>query len=101
MSTTPTAADRGGTAPYADPRGPVHYVDFGGPVDGPTLVLVHGRGGAHLNWCLLTPATDPARPGRRLDLTGFGLINADGRATTVWANTDLLDRFSPTSSANR
>ena len=52
MSTTPTAADWGGTAHYADLRGPMHYVDFG-PVDGPTFVLVHGLGGSHLTWCLL------------------------------------------------
>ena len=31
-----------------DLGGPVHYLDFGG--SGPTMVLVHGLGGSHLNW---------------------------------------------------
>ena len=39
--------------------GPVHYVDFGGPDDGPTVVLVHGLGGSHLNWDLLAPLLRP------------------------------------------
>jgi pimeloyl-ACP methyl ester carboxylesterase len=93
MSTTPTAADWGGTAHYADLRGPVHYVDFGGPVDGPTFVLVHGLGGSHLNWCLLAQRLIPHGRVVALDLAGFGLTNPDGRATTVRANTALLDRF--------
>lgn len=93
MSTTPTAADWGGTAHYADLHGPVHYIDFGGPARGPTFVLVHGLGGSHLNWCLLAQRLIPHGRVVALDLAGFGLTNPDGRATTVRANTALLDRF--------
>ena len=31
---------------WADLGGPVHYVDYGGPDDGPLLLLVHGLGGS-------------------------------------------------------
>ena len=31
-----------------DIEGPVYVADFGG--DGPVMLLVHGLGGAHLNW---------------------------------------------------
>jgi pimeloyl-ACP methyl ester carboxylesterase len=93
MSTGPTAADWGGTAHYADLRGPVHYVDFGGRADGPTFVLVHGLGGSHLNWCLLAQLLIPHGRVVALDLAGFGLTNPNGRATTVRANTALLDQF--------
>ena len=37
-----------------DLDGPVHYADFGGT--GPTLVLVHGLGGSHVNWMAVGPA---------------------------------------------
>ncbi len=43
----------------SDLGGPVHYVDFGGPDDGPTVVLVHGLGGSHLNWDLFAPLLTP------------------------------------------
>lgn len=93
MSTTPTAADWGGTAHYVDLGGPVHYVDFGGAVTSPTFVMVHGLGGSHLNWCLLAQRLVLRGRVVALDLAGFGLTNPDGRATTVRANTALLDRF--------
>jgi pimeloyl-ACP methyl ester carboxylesterase len=81
----------GGTSRYADLDGPVHYVDFGG--DGPTVVLVHGLGGSHLNWCLLAPHLVDRHRVLAVDLAGFGLTHPEGRSTTVPANARLLERF--------
>jgi len=38
-----------------DLDGPVHYVDFAGPGERATIVLVHGLGGSRLNWELFAP----------------------------------------------
>lgn len=43
------------TSQWVDLDGPVHYVDHGGPADGPLLVCVHGLGGSLLNWAALAP----------------------------------------------
>jgi pimeloyl-ACP methyl ester carboxylesterase len=76
-----------------DLDGPVHYVDHGGPADGPLLVCVHGLGGSHVNWAALAPLlTDTARV-LALDLAGFGLTRAIGRSAGVMDNQQLLDRF--------
>lgn len=74
-----------------DLDGPVHYVDFGG--SGPTVVLVHGLGGAHLNWMRVGAAL--ARHARvlALDLVGFGRTPLAGRSARVKDNQALLDRF--------
>lgn len=93
MSTAPTAATWGGTSRFVDLDGPVHYVDFGGAEDRPKIVLVHGLGGSHLNWCLLAQRLVPHAQIVAVDLAGFGLTNPDGRPTTVAANTALLHRF--------
>ena len=45
-----------------DLGGPVHYVDFAGPGERATIVLVHGLGGSHLNWELF-PRCSPPEPG--------------------------------------
>jgi pimeloyl-ACP methyl ester carboxylesterase len=90
---TTTAAQWGGTNHYADLDGPVHYVDFGGPEGAPKIVLVHGLGGSHLNWCLLAPKLVDRYQVVAVDLAGFGLTHPEGRSTTVPANTRLLDRF--------
>jgi pimeloyl-ACP methyl ester carboxylesterase len=81
----------GGTARTVDLDGPVHYVDFGG--SGPRMVLVHGLGGSHLNWCLLAPLLVPHARLTAVDLAGFGLTHPHGRSTGVHANADLLVRF--------
>ncbi|MGM1064667.1 alpha/beta fold hydrolase [Saccharothrix sp. Mg75] len=81
----------GGTSRYTDLDGPVHYVDFGG--DGPPVVLVHGLGGSHLNWCLLAPHLVERHRVLAVDLAGFGLTHPEGRSTTVPSNARLLDRF--------
>src|SRR5437016_6238042 len=74
-----------------DLDGPVHYADFGGT--GPTLVLVHGLGGSHVNWLAVAPVL--ARRARVLavDLAGFGRPPLGERSADVHANRVLLDRF--------
>lgn len=82
-----------GTSRTIDIGGPVHYVEFGGNPAGPTLVLVHGLGGSHLNWDLIAPLlTDSARV-FALDLPGFGLSEPELRLATVQNNRRVLDRF--------
>lgn len=78
---------------WADLDGPVHWVDFGGPDDGPLLVCVHGLGGSHVNWSAVAP--DLARTCRvlALDLAGFGHTPGAGRSTSVQGNARLVARF--------
>jgi glycerol-3-phosphate dehydrogenase len=66
-------------------------MDFGG--SGPTMVLVHGLGGSHLNWMWVGEKL--ARRARvvALDLVGFGMTPLEGRSASVHANQALLDRF--------
>ena len=85
--------ERSGTARTVDLGGPVHYVDFGGAADGPTVVLVHGLGGSHLNWDLLAPLLSPHARVLALDLPGFGRSEPGERRATVRANVAVLDRF--------
>jgi pimeloyl-ACP methyl ester carboxylesterase len=75
--------------------GPVHWVDFGGPAAtaAPPLVLVHGLGGSHLNWVQVAPALAADRRVLAVDLAGFGLTPAGGRAASVTASAGLLGRF--------
>jgi pimeloyl-ACP methyl ester carboxylesterase len=76
--------------------GPVHWVDYGGADDGegrPTLVLVHGLGGSHLNWDLLAPHLTSHARVVALDLPGFGRSEPGDRRATVQANVAVLDRF--------
>jgi pimeloyl-ACP methyl ester carboxylesterase len=74
-----------------DLGGPVRYAEFGG--EGPPIVLVHGLGGAHVNWMAAGPLL--AKHGRVLapDLAGFGLTPRAGRSSGVQANVRLLGRF--------
>ncbi|PWK86226.1 pimeloyl-ACP methyl ester carboxylesterase [Lentzea atacamensis] len=88
-----TVANFGGTSHHADLDGPVHWVDFGGPEDGPKMVLVHGLGGSHLNWALLAPLLAKKARVTAVDLAGHGLTAPEGRQTTVQANSKLLGRF--------
>lgn len=84
------------TAPisrWVDLGVPVHYVDHGGPPDGPLLVLVHGLGGSLVNWAALAPLlTDTCRV-LAMDLVGFGHTQAGTHPTTVTANQRMLHRF--------
>lgn len=76
-----------------DVGGPVHYVDFGGAGGGPTMVLVHGLGGSHLNWELLAPRLTPHARVLAVDLPGFGRSEPGERPATVPANVTVLERF--------
>ena len=86
-----------GESRTADLGGPVHWVDYGGPRGGagqrPTLVLVHGLGGSHLNWDLLAPHLTQHARVVALDLPGFGRSEPGDRRATVHANVAVLDRF--------
>src|ERR687894_3249427 len=73
--------------------GPVHHVDFGGREDGPTVVLVHGLGGSHLNWDLFAPLLTPHARVHALDLPGFGRSEPGHRTANVRDNVVVLDRF--------
>ena len=90
---SPHVAAWGGVSRVADLGGPVHYVDFGGAAEAPRVVLVHGLGGSHLNWCLLAPLLVPHARVLALDLVGFGLTYPEGRSATVQANAALVARF--------
>ncbi|MGZ4648998.1 MAG: alpha/beta fold hydrolase [Kineosporiaceae bacterium] len=78
---------------WADLDGPVHYVDFGGPDEGPLVVCVHGLGGSHANWLAIAPRLARTCRVVALDLAGFGLTRGGPRKTTVHGNRDLLHRF--------
>lgn len=74
-----------------DLGGPVHYVDHGG--DGPPLVLVHGLGGSHVNWCAVAPALARKHRVFALDLPGFGRTPLGGRSTRLDDNAALIAQF--------
>lgn len=78
---------------WVDLSGPVHYMDFGGPASGPTVVAVHGLGGSCLNWSAIAPLLTGRCRLLAPDLAGHGLTQSLGRATTVSANRALLHRF--------
>ena len=82
-----------GDSRTVDLDGPVHYIDFGGPEGGRTVVLVHGLGGSHLNWDLLAPLLRRHFRVLALDLPGFGRSEPSGRRASVPANVEVLDRF--------
>jgi pimeloyl-ACP methyl ester carboxylesterase len=74
-----------------DVDGPVHYLHGG--AGSPTIVLVHGLGGSHVNWLAVAPRL--AERARVLvpDLAGHGQTPLAGRSASVQANARLLDRF--------
>ncbi|HEY7432855.1 MAG TPA: alpha/beta hydrolase [Streptosporangiaceae bacterium] len=78
---------------WANLAGPVHYLDFGGPPDGPVVVCVHGLGGSAVNWSALAPLLTGTFRVLAPDLAGHGLTESVGRGTSVAANRGLLHRF--------
>src|SRR5690349_19627503 len=70
---------------------PVHYIDYGG--NGPIVVLVHGLGGAAINWMAAAPLLAERTRVVALDLAGFGRTPSLGRPTTVEASAKLLVDF--------
>src|SRR5580704_3309439 len=73
-----------------DIDGPIYVADYGG--DGPVMLLVHGLGGAHLNWMSVAPQLAAGHHVYALDLPGFGRSPLAGRRSTIAANVDLLSR---------
>jgi pimeloyl-ACP methyl ester carboxylesterase len=82
-----------GISRWADFGGPLHYLDFGGPADGPVIVAVHGLGGSAVNWVALAPLLTGRCRVLAPDLAGHGLTRPAGRGTGVAANRGLLHRF--------
>ncbi len=78
---------------WTDLGGPVHYLDFGGPPDGPVIVCVHGLGGSAANWLALAPLLTGKFRVLAPDLAGHGLTQPAGRGSDVTANRVLLHRF--------
>ena len=72
-----------------DAGGPVHVVDHGG--DGPPMLLVHGLGGATINWHdVATPLTSGHHVWA-VDLIGFGETPRAGRVASVEAHQEVVD----------
>lgn len=78
---------------WAELGGPVHYYDYGGPADGPLLLLVHGLGGSALNWAAIAPTLAETCRVIALDLVGFGRTQPLGRSPRIDHNQRLLGRF--------
>ncbi len=78
---------------WADLDGPVHFLDFGGPADGPLVVCVHGLGGSAVNWAAVAPTLAQTCRVVAIDLAGFGHTLGGSRSTSVQANNRLLHRF--------
>lgn len=80
-------------AKWVDLNGPVHYLDFGGPDEGPVLLLVHGLGGSVINWAAVGPTLAQGNRVLAIDLVGFGRTRPLGRSTHLDDNLTLLGRF--------
>ena len=89
--TRPLAAGTGSR--MVDVDGPTHYLDFGGPPDGPLVVCVHGLGGSHLNWLAVGPSLSLGARVVALDLVGHGRTPAAGRTATIEGHRALLGGF--------
>ena len=82
-----------GISRWTDLNGPVRYLDFGGPADGPVIVCVHGLGGSAVNWTAIAPLLTGTCRVLAPDLAGHGLTQSLGRGTDVASNRALLHRF--------
>lgn len=79
------------TSDFVDIEGPVHYIDHGG--NGPTMVMVHGLGGSHLNWRRIAPLLTGRYRVLALDLRGFGLTPLDGHDARLATQVSLVAEF--------
>jgi pimeloyl-ACP methyl ester carboxylesterase len=73
--------------------GPMHYLDLGGPADGPMLVGVHGLGGSHLNWSAVGPRLARHARVMALDLVGHGWTPCADRTADIDGHRRLLSGF--------
>jgi pimeloyl-ACP methyl ester carboxylesterase len=78
---------------WVDLDGPVHYLDFGGPASGPTVVCVHGLAGSAVNWSAIAPLLADTCRILAVDLPGHGLTRSQRHGTGVPAMRGLLHRF--------
>lgn len=69
---------------------PVHLLDFGGPADGPPILLVHGLDGSAANWVDVGPLLAEHHRVLALDLPGFGRTPRAGRPSRLPAVADLV-----------
>jgi pimeloyl-ACP methyl ester carboxylesterase len=74
-----------------DLDGPVQFLDFGG--EGKPLLMVHGLGGAAVNWLAVGPAFAKHHRTFALDLAGFGRTPLFHRSAALGANAELVCRF--------
>jgi pimeloyl-ACP methyl ester carboxylesterase len=74
-----------------DLDGPVQFLDFGG--EGTPLLMVHGLGGAAVNWLAVGPEFAKHHRTFALDLAGFGRTPLFHRSAAVGANAELVYRF--------
>lgn len=74
-----------------DLAGPVHGIDYGG--EGRLVLLVHGMGGAGINW--MEVGAGMTRFGRVAapDLPGFGRSPLAGRSSSIHAQAEFLAEF--------
>lgn len=79
------------TSRTVDLGGPLHYVDHGG--EGDPVVLVHGLGGSHVNWCGVGTKLAERHRVYAIDLPGFGKTRLHGRSADVESNAKVLGRF--------
>jgi pimeloyl-ACP methyl ester carboxylesterase len=80
----------GATSRFLDVDGPVHYLDMGGPTDGPLIVGLHGLGGSHLNWSAIGPELSRHARVVALDLVGHGLTPAGSRTADMEGHRRLV-----------
>lgn len=93
MTSAPNGPRPAGQSRWANLDGPVRYLDFGGPDDGPAIVCVHGLGGSAVNWWAIAPLLTDRYRVLAPDLAGHGLTQSRGRGTDVASNRALLHRF--------
>ncbi|MFN2463855.1 MAG: alpha/beta fold hydrolase [Candidatus Dormibacteria bacterium] len=74
-----------------DIDGPVVYADHGG--DGPSLLLLHGIGGAKVNSMLLAPLLTPRFHVYAMDFPGFGDSPLAGRSADLPPQVEIVARF--------
>jgi pimeloyl-ACP methyl ester carboxylesterase len=85
--------DSGAWSRTVDVDGPTHYLDMGGPSDGPSVILVHGLGGSHLNWSAIGPSLSRHCRVKALDLVGHGLTPTGRRTPGIEGHRRLLGGF--------
>jgi pimeloyl-ACP methyl ester carboxylesterase len=85
--------DNGAWSRTVDVDGPTHYLDMGGPSGGPSVILVHGLGGSHLNWSAIGPSLSRHCRVMALDLVGHGLTPTGRRTPGIEGHRRLLSGF--------